>query len=122
MNGLALVEAAEMLAGMGVTDVVHYGTYNCRVIGGTNTLSEHGRANAMDYVAFKLDSGEYYTVLDDWEKNTTNPTTPGGKLLYDFAWGAFQDGLYTIMLTPNFNPAHADHLHGDLTPGAYYFD
>jgi hypothetical protein len=121
-NALAMVDAAELLAGMGVTDVVHYGIYNCRTISGTSTLSEHARANALDYAGFKLDTGAYYTVLDDWEPNNSNPTTPGGKMLHDFASTLFSDGIYTIILTPNFNDAHADHLHCDLTPGASYFD
>ena len=37
---LAIHDMAMFLAAEGVTDAVHYGAYNCRVISGTTTISQ----------------------------------------------------------------------------------
>src|SRR5688572_7539123 len=48
---LAIERTAAMLAERGVADVVHFGIYGCRVIAGTDLLSEHARARALDVAA-----------------------------------------------------------------------
>lgn len=118
-NALAMAISTELMEELDISDVVHYGIYNCRVISGTKKLSQHGMANAIDIAGLKMSSGEYYTVLNDWEKDQPNPATTPGKLLYDFADGLHQDHTYNIILTPNYNEAHADHFHCDLTPGSH---
>ncbi|MBI4702593.1 MAG: extensin family protein, partial [Deltaproteobacteria bacterium] len=120
-HGLAMLGAAEILAGLGVNDVVHLGVYNCRVIAGTETLSQHGLAMAIDYALVQVEGGPLYSVLEDWEKNQPSPKTEGGKLLRAFAQTMFDQGVYNIILTPDYNEAHADHFHCDLTEGAHYF-
>jgi len=121
-HGLALVDAAEVLANNGGTDLVHYGIYNCRVISGTSTLSEHGLANAIDIAAIKYDDGNYHTVLDDWEKDQPNPTTEAGQRLKSFVQTLYDDFIYNIILTPDYNAAHADHFHCDLTEGSHFLE
>jgi hypothetical protein len=118
---LSLDRAAEILADANVTDVMHYGTYNCRVVAGTDTLSEHGLANAIDYAGVKTADGSVFSVLDDWEMNQPNPVTEGGQLLGGFAQTCFDEEVFNIILSPNYNAAHADHLHCDLTPGEHFF-
>jgi hypothetical protein len=120
-HGLSMVDSAELLAGQGVSDLIHWGVYNCRVISGSNKLSEHGYANAIDIAGLKLQDGGYHSVLGDWEKNQASPASVGGKLLRGFAQNMFDDGVYNIILSPDYNDAHADHLHCDLTPGAHLF-
>jgi len=119
---LALEKSAKYLEGQGISKVVHWGTYNCRVISGTSTLSEHGLANAIDFRGFVTGAGLYWTVLGDWEKGKSFPVTTAGKFLKDFTMKMFQQDVYNIILTPEFNKAHADHFHADLTPGAKFLN
>lgn len=101
----------------GVDTLRHYGTYNCRTISGTNTLSRHAFGDAIDVYGFDFTNGARYTVIDDFEKNTTDPVTAAGQFLYDTAYRWHDLDYWTIILTPNYNSAHYDHLHVDLTPG-----
>ena len=119
---LAMERSAKWLVGQGITKVVHWGTYNCRVISGTNTLSEHGLANAIDFRGFVTGAGLYWTVLKDWEKGAAFPVTAAGKLLKGFVMAMWQQGAYNIILTPDYNAAHADHVHADLTPGGKFMN
>lgn len=118
---LSLEESARLFHDLGVTKVLQWGTYNCRVVAGTDVLSEHGKANAIDIAGVELPSGQQYTVLDDWEKADTSPETEGGEILYQFARQSFDDGIFNIVLTPEYNEAHADHVHCDLTKGSSFF-
>ncbi len=117
---LALWEMAELAKTRNITDFVHYGTYNCRFISGTTTLSEHAFANAIDIAGVATSSGESYTLLDDWEDGDTTPETPGGQLLYWLAQEMHAKKIWNIILTPEYNAAHDNHFHVDLTPGADY--
>jgi hypothetical protein len=115
---LSIDKASEMLAARGGTDLIHYGTYNCRVIAGTETLSEHGLARALDIGAIRRNNGDVYTVLTDWEKDQPSPTTAAGKFLKELVQAYHDDKVFNIILTPDYNAAHADHFHVDLTPGS----
>ncbi len=117
---LAMADMVDALKGKNVTEIIHYGTYNCRVISGTKTLSEHGMANALDIAGFKFKTGAYWTVLKHWEKGAKNPKTAAGTFLRWFADTVFAKKIFNIILTPEFNNAHANHFHVDLTPGANY--
>ena len=116
--GLALSKMSKVLAENNVTDVIHSGTYNCRVIGGTSKLSQHGLANALDVAALVTSAGDYFEVLADWEF-TDSPVTEAGSFLKWFAEEMYIEWIFNIILTPNYNAAHADHFHLDLTPGAH---
>ena len=116
----ALADTVEDVAPYGVVDLRHIGTYVCRVISGTETLSRHSFADAIDIYGFGLNDGSVYTLVDDWEHNTTNPTSDGGAFLYDAAYRWYDDSIWSIILTPNYNTAHDNHFHVDLTPGSDY--
>jgi hypothetical protein len=117
---LALDDTAAVLADLGVSDVAHYGVYNCRVISGTATLSEHGHANAIDIAGVRTAEGEEFTVYDDFEKGQPHPVTEGGALLRTLAQRLYDENVFHIILTPDYNEAHADHFHCDLTPGSHF--
>ena len=117
---LALWDMAELAKTRGITDFVHYGTYNCRTISGTNTLSQHAYANAIDIAGVQTSTGARYTLLSHWEYDTNTPTTPGGQLLYWLAHTMHDQQMWNIILTPEYNAAHADHFHIDLTPGSWF--
>ncbi len=84
------------------------------------TLSEHGLANAIDIAGFRNADGSIYTVIDDWELNTSFPVTVPGSFLKWFVETVFENWIYNIILTPDYNAAHHDHFHCDLTPGAHF--
>jgi len=100
--------AAEHLLGERVASVDHYGSYSCRRLygRGEGAYSEHATANALDIAGFRLASGRRVNVLRDW--------SDGGR---DAAFlHAVRDGacdLFATVLSPDYNAAHADHLHFD---------
>jgi hypothetical protein len=118
---LAVAKGGVAAVEMNATELVHYGTYNCRPISGTTTLSQHAFANAIDYYGFELGDGSFYTIIDDWEDFVEAPGTPGGSWLRDLFDAYWDMGVWHIMLTPEYNDAHDNHVHADLTPGDFYY-
>ncbi len=100
--------AAEAVLGQRVVALEHYGTNNCRRIGGgdTGSWSEHATGNAIDIAAFKLADGRRIVVRRDWQ----GKEAAAGFLhaVRDAACGEF-----ATVLSPDYNAAHADHLHLD---------
>lgn len=115
---LALVDTVDDVAARGVVKVLHYGTYNCRVIAGTSRLSRHAFGDAIDLYGFVFGDGRRYTVVGDFEDGDATPESPGGEFLYQAVHRWHDAELWSIILTPNYNAAHDDHFHVDLTPGA----
>jgi hypothetical protein len=71
-------------------------------------ISEHGFADALDVVGFKLEDGRTVTVEGGWSDALSND----GRLLrfaHDSACS-----LFTTTLGPEANALHHDHLHVDL--------
>lgn len=116
----ALVQTIDDVAADGVVEVRHIGTYNCRVISGTNTLSRHAFGDAIDLYGFTFDDGTTYTLVDDWEHDTTSFASEGGEWLYTAAHRWYDAYLWNIILTPNYNAAHDNHFHVDLSPASHY--
>ena len=130
---IALDRLAPILHDKGVVEVSHIGTYNCREIAGTNcVLSQHAFGNAIDLGSFKLADGGTISVLNDWEPAMSiaieplasnhcrfdyTPTTEKGRWLYDLAYRMCDEHIWSIILTPNYNAAHDNHFHVDLTEG-----
>jgi extensin-like protein len=118
---LATARTGAVAVDMGAVELVHYGTYNCRPIAGTSTLSQHAFANAIDLYGFTLGTGEFWTVIDNWEDFVAMPVTPGGTWLRDLTDALWDMGVWHIMLTPEYNDDHQNHVHADLTPGDFYY-
>ena len=97
-------------AGLGtlVVALEHYGTNSCRRVGGgaSGNWSEHASGNAIDIAAFVLADGRRVSVLDDWDGTDDEATFL--KLARD---GACE--VFGTTLSPDYNAAHADHLHLD---------
>ncbi len=87
----------------------HFGTYNCRPIAGTETLSQHSYARAIDIAGFELADGTRITIARDWTGNDEKAA-----FLRDVRDGACR--LFATTLSPDYNPAHHDHLHLDEQP------
>lgn len=112
-----LQPAARAAFGTGVSRVDDFGTYACRRIYGsqsaTDRPSEHARANALDVGGVTLDDGRRVSVLHDWSGHG-----PAGRDGADFL-RRLRDGgcrIFATVLTPDYNAAHANHLHFDGSP------
>jgi len=119
--GLALADTVDDLASHNVTAIRHMGTYACRTIGSGSNLSRHAFGDAIDISGFHFKDGSRYSLEDDWEHNTRSFHTTAGAWLHSTAWRWHTSALWPIVLTPNYNAAHDDHFHVDLTPGSHYF-
>jgi hypothetical protein len=116
---LAIHDTARVAKAMGIRAFSHLGTYNCRYIGGTRTMSQHAFANAIDLAGVETEDGARYTLIDHWERGVEAPMTPGGQLLKRLAQELHARSVWNIILTPEFNEAHWDHFHVDRTEGAH---
>ena len=117
---LAVDDLAAELARQGMTEIIHYGTYNCRLIAGSSSLSMHGHGLAIDLAGFKNAAGEIWTVNDHYEMGNANPMTVAGQYLYRLAHWMFDQRIFNIILTPDYNAAHRNHFHVDLTPNQHF--
>ncbi|MGB3624328.1 MAG: extensin family protein [Henriciella sp.] len=99
--------AAEDILGSPVEEVLTYGSFSCRNIAGSKRLSEHGRANAIDIRGFRLANGETVDVRQDWRGDNEK-----GEFLFAVRDGACR--LFSVVLGPDYNAAHADHFHMDM--------
>jgi hypothetical protein len=106
--------AAREVLGSEVTAMVSYGTYSCRrMYGGPDqNVSEHASANALDIGEFKLADRRRVTVLDSWPA-----VGPEGDFVRRVREGGC--GVFGTVLGPDYNAAHANHLHLDM--GLYDF-
>ena len=101
---------AEQLFSSPITQVRHMGTYNCRRIAGSENLSQHSFANAIDISAFRLSNGQRLNLLGGWD-------SPDAEVRA--FWRRIQRGTcrhFSVSLGPAANQAHADHFHLDLGP------
>lgn len=107
--------AAARNLGSPVVRIESFGTYACRPVNNQSggKLSEHGRANAIDLAAFTLRDGRRITVKDGW--NGPDPATRA--FLREIHRAAC--GQFGVVLGPDANGYHRDHLHFDLAPGSY---
>lgn len=99
--------AAQAHFGRSVTRIDHLGSYSCRRLYGraTGGWSEHASADAVDVAGFRLADGTRISVARDWRSGAK------GAFLHDVRDGACR--LFATTLSPDYNAAHADHLHLD---------
>jgi len=117
---LALADTLEDVAPYGVDRLYHIDTYNCRAIANSDNISQHGYANAIDIYGFGFTDGTIYTLIDDWEHDTTSFSTDGGEFLYTSSRRWYDGYIWNTILTPNYNVGHDNHFHVDLAPNAHY--
>jgi hypothetical protein len=96
--------------GQGIKKITHYGGYACR--GRTSNrarLSEHAFGKAIDIAAFQLEDGRQISVLKDWSAG-------GAKQSFLREITAGSCPFFSVILSPNSNADHANHLHLDIGP------
>ncbi len=105
----AVAPAAFQLLGSELARVDTFGSYACRNVVGSaanaGRRSGHAVANAIDVAGFRLADGRRVTVLADWRSA-------------DAAVGGFWQAVHRsackrfgTVLSPDYNAAHANHLH-----------
>ena len=101
----AVAPAAYQLLGSELARVDTFGSYACRNVAGTERRSGHAAANAIDVGGFVLKDGRRLTVLGDWR--STDPRVQA-------FWRAVRHSAcrrFGTVLSPDYNAAHANHLH-----------
>lgn len=102
-----MVQPAAIVAfGQPVTTIRHFGAYSCRTISGGDRWSEHATGNAIDVAAFVLADGTVISLSGHWDEG-------GDKAAF---LRTIRDGscdLFSSVLSPDYNAAHADHFHFD---------
>lgn len=106
-----LEPAADRLLDSDLVRVEHLGTYACRTIYGRagERPSQHASASALDVSGVRLADGRRLTIAADFRKDS-----PEGRFLRVARAGGCE--LFGAVLGPDYNTAHADHLHLDLSP------
>ena len=91
-----------------MTEIEHFGSYNCRRMYNREgaSWSEHATADAVDIAAFRLADGTRITIVGDWPGKGSK-----ARFLRDVRDAAC--GVFATVLSPDYNAAHRDHLHLD---------
>ncbi len=107
----ALQPSAKSLLGSSVRRIDHYGSYACRNVYGRDDgqRSQHATADALDVAGFVLENGQRITVAAHWH---------GDDARADFLHRIHNQacGFFDSVFGPEYNAAHADHLHLDRGP------
>ncbi len=100
--------AAEALLGSPVARIEHFGAYSCRRLYGRDEgpWSEHATGNAIDVAGFVLADGRRISVAQGWAGDSEDAA---------FLRRARDEAceVFGTVLSPDYNAAHADHLHFD---------
>lgn len=103
---------AREILGSGLARVHHVGTYSCRRMYNRSSgpMSQHAYANAWDITGFELDDGRVVSVLKHWRA--------GGEM-QTYLRAVRDDAcrIFSIVLGPDYNAEHRDHLHVDMGMG-----
>lgn len=105
--------AAREILGSPLARIETMGSYSCRNVAGTERRSAHARAEAIDVSAFVLADGRRVVVKRDWHS--------GDAATRDFLRVVHKSACkrFGTVLGPDYNAAHADHLHLEGTGGVF---
>ncbi|MEM9069416.1 MAG: extensin family protein [Myxococcota bacterium] len=126
-----LFQLATLVEPYDIDEVIHIGVYNYRCIGGGDPdsgscrPSQHAFARAIDIWGFGLAGSDTEFVLErDWIiTEETCPGSPVGeadRVLHEIACAMWSDRIFQIILTPNYNAAHRNHFHVDMSAGSMF--
>ncbi|MEJ6594640.1 extensin family protein [Parasphingorhabdus sp.] len=104
--------AARKYLGSDLKRIETMGSYNCRNIAGSGKLSQHASANAIDVSAFVLTNGRRISVEDNWKS---------GRREMQFLTAIHDSACkrFGTVLSPDYNAAHRDHFHLDMSGNGY---
>jgi hypothetical protein len=105
-----LDRTARATLGSPVVGVRHFGSYACRnMTGNAGRPSLHAQARAFDIAGFVLADGRVITVLKGW-------SGPADQRRFLRAVVAAACRQFNVVLTPNSDRFHQDHIHVDIGP------
>lgn len=92
----------------------------------------HQGALAVDVRELRKDDGEVLNVLDHFHGKLgasqctagsapASANQPEARELHEIVCRAAEAHIFNSILTPNYNPAHKNHFHLELTPGVDWF-
>ncbi len=105
--------AAQQILGSPLVRIETMGSYNCRNVAGSERRSAHATANAIDVSGFILADGRRITIKGNWTTGT------GAERRFLAAIHTSACKRFGTVLGPAYNPAHADHLHLELSGRAF---
>tara|TARA_B100000678_G_scaffold78712_3_gene65145 strand:- start:347 stop:1042 length:696 start_codon:yes stop_codon:yes gene_type:complete len=105
--------AARAYLGSPLARIETMGSYACRNIAGSNKRSAHARAEAIDVAAFVLEDGRRIRIDGDWDGGTEAER----QFLRVVKKSACK--RFGTVLSPEYNAAHADHLHLEVGSGSF---
>ncbi len=124
---LAFAEAAPIFARHGVTGLVYLSAYRPPTgdLEASLRKSRHGAGMALDIGMLDRSDGTRWSIAKDFPKDLGRPPCEGREaepepgsaedlraLVCDLAIS----GTFSVVLTPNFNQEHHDHVHVELNP------
>lgn len=108
-----LNEEAQRYLGQEVARVEQGGTYNCRKMARFDLVSEHAYANAIDIRSVTLKNGRRLSVLASFGRTDAEPTRPEARFWRSVANRLYDEGAFSVVITPFFDGLHKDHIHLD---------
>jgi hypothetical protein len=126
---VALVRFSRMLQHLGVVEVRHYSIYRppgARAAQEQPNQRRHGGGLAIDAAWFLRSDGTRLGVERDFHGRRRRPVCgpearvphdAGARLLRTVACDAARRGIFHVVLTPNHNYAHRNHLHLEVARG-----
>lgn len=110
----AVKPAAQKYFGQRVVKIETFGTYSCRNIygGRSGRLSQHAYSNAIDVSGFVLADGRRIMLDGGWK---------GDKASQDFLRALHKSACrrFGTVLSPDYNAAHYNHFHMDMSGNGY---
>ncbi len=108
----AVKRAARQYLGSDLKRIETMGSYSCRNIAGSRRLSQHAHANAIDVSGFVLADGRRITVESNWKS---------GRQEMQFLTAIHDSACkrFGTVLSPDYNAAHRDHFHLDMSGNGY---
>jgi hypothetical protein len=105
--------AAQQILGSPLARIETMGSYSCRTVAGSDRLSAHASASAIDVSGFVLADGRRITISGSW--------TDGRARERQFLSVIHQSACkrFGTVLGPAYNTAHRDHLHLELSGRAF---
>ncbi len=108
-----LNEEATRYLGQPVARVEQGGTYNCRKMARFDLVSEHAYANAIDIRSVTLKNGRKLSVLKNFGNLDGEPSRPEARFWRSVANRLYDEGTFSVVITPFFDALHKDHIHLD---------
>ncbi|HEY5949311.1 MAG TPA: extensin family protein [Kofleriaceae bacterium] len=127
---LALDDFAQILAKHDIVEVRHYSMYRKPRRDLDKVRSQHAGGLALDAARFIRKDGTKLDVLGDFKGRRGSKSCgakarkvkdPAAIELREIVCEAVEQHLFTVVLTPNFNRAHRNHFHLEVTPNVKWF-